>query len=268
MIRNWTVFKELWGLPRRRAARGRLRDPARAARVARALRPAARARHDAPTDDGRVYREDSQRVALKHGVAAVSANEATALREAFAEAARWSDVHHRYHTRRRLVQAVFDSGTTDPAHARGRRGRARRRARGQPARAGAAERARRPLLRTPRRPLGRAAVRAPRSGSIRRCPASTATSPPPATWRRCRAARADRSAGLLRSLAGRVEAISRRGRAVHDDAHLALHDREGRGGAAPALPRRRRRARRRDRRSSTPARPTAPSRSPSRSARR
>ena len=62
-----------------------------------------------------MYREDSQRVALKHGVAAVSANEATALREAFAEAARWSDVHHRYPTRRRLVQAVFDSGTTDPA---------------------------------------------------------------------------------------------------------------------------------------------------------
>jgi GT2 family glycosyltransferase/glycosyltransferase involved in cell wall biosynthesis/tetratricopeptide (TPR) repeat protein len=115
MIRNWTVFKELWGLPADAPLEGgyelrpeRLAPPARYVPL-----PAIGASH--ATADGRVFREDSQRVALEQGVQAVSGGEATALREAFAEAAGWSDPHRRYQTRRRLVQAVFDSGTTDPS---------------------------------------------------------------------------------------------------------------------------------------------------------
>src|SRR5262249_25843832 len=63
MIRNWTVFKELWGLPADAPLEGgyeiqpeRLAPPARYVPL-----PPVGATHT--TENGRVYREDSQRVA-------------------------------------------------------------------------------------------------------------------------------------------------------------------------------------------------------------
>ena len=194
----------------RRAARGRLRDPARA-RSRRPARyvplPALGGTHI--TDDGRVYREDSQRVAFKHGVEAVAANEAAALRDAFAEAARWSDVHHRYLTRRRLVKAVFDSGTRDASLLAAAAGGLVLALEDNP---------REPVLLNElgvlfyglaRRPLGRAALLG------REAPRSDAAGGRRQRRRRARAGegaarRADRNAALLRTLAARAEAIARR----------------------------------------------------------
>ena len=73
--------------------------------------------------------------------------------------------------------------------------------------------------------------------------------------------RADRHAGAAAHARRPRRGDRAPGGALQHDAHLALHDREGRGGDAAALARRRRPVRRRDRRSSTPARPTARSRS-------
>ena len=145
--------------PRSRdAARGRLRDPARAGRAARALRPAPRARRHA---------HDRRRPRLPRGLAArrAEARRRCRLRQRGDRAARG--------VRRGGALGRPAPPLPDPpppgagrlrqphhrrGHARGRRGRARRRARGQPARAGAAERARCSLLRNARRTLGRAAV--------------------------------------------------------------------------------------------------------------
>jgi GT2 family glycosyltransferase/glycosyltransferase involved in cell wall biosynthesis len=209
MIRNWTLFKSLWGLaPETPLEGGYEIRPELVAPPARYVPlPALGGTHT--TADGRVYREDPQRSALKHGVAAVSANEATALREAFAEAARWDDVHHRYQTRRRLVQAVFDSRTTDVALLA--------------AAAGGLVAA---LEDNPREPVllnelgvlfyglrdGRSAERL-FSAAKRLDPTLPGIDGNLESARdlaRLPRPRADRSAGLLRSLAGRAEAISRR----------------------------------------------------------
>jgi hypothetical protein len=115
MLRNWAVFKELWGIPAGQSLEtGYEIEPHMVAGSARYVPlPALGASHASP--DGRVFRVDPARVALRRGLAAVSANEATALREAFAEVAEWADVHRRYQARRRLVQAVFDGGRHDAA---------------------------------------------------------------------------------------------------------------------------------------------------------
>ena len=265
MIRNWTVFKELWGLPADAPLEGGYEiQPERLAAPARYVPlPALGGTH--VTDDGRVYREDSQRVAFKHGVEAVAANEATALRDAFAEAARWSDVHHRYLTRRRLVQAVFDSGTRDPSLLA--------------AAAGGLVLA---LEDNPREPVllnelgvlfyglrdGRSAERL-FSAAKRLDPTLPEVDANVAAARElakaaARARRPQRGAAAHARRTRRGDRAA--GRALHDDAHLALHDREGRGGDAAALPRRSRRARRRDRDRRHRLDRLAPSRSRSRSA--
>ena len=133
MMRNWTVFKDLWGLPADAPLeRGYEIRPSALAPPARYVPlPALGASHE--SEDGRVYREDSQRVALKHGVAAVSANEATALRDAFAEAARWSDVAPPLPHAPPAGAGRVRQRHARPGHARRRRRRPGRRARGQPA---------------------------------------------------------------------------------------------------------------------------------------
>ena len=211
MIRNWTVFKELWGLPADAPLEGgyeirpeRLAPPARYVPL-----PALGGYARAPRTGASTARTRSaSRSSTASRPSPPTRRPRCATPSPRPRAGATS--HRRYHTRRRLVQAVFDSGTTDPALLA--------------AAAGGLVAA---LEDNPREPVllnelgvlfyelrdgavGRAALPRGASGSTRRCPRSTRTSRPRASWRRCRARSADRQTGLLRTLAARAEAIAAR----------------------------------------------------------
>ena len=198
------------GPARRRAARGRLRDPARAPRAARALRPAARARRHA---------RDRRRPRLPRGLAArrVQARRRGGRRQRGDRAAR----------RLRRGRALERRPPPLPHAPPPRAGRVRQRHERSVAARRRRRRPRRSRSRTTRasrccstssacsstacatgaRPSG---CSRPRSASIRRCPRSTPTSPPRASWRSSRAGAPTATRRLLRTLAARAEAIARR----------------------------------------------------------